>query len=649
MILLLQPYVMLEDGTVKFLEPCGSGCYQGEDVRLWVTYREGAEATAVEVRAQSGRPFHPDCAVGLLIKQIDHLQEYVTASSPYSDYNCWYAPQFETDLTQVKPMTQSLLWKTEDDSYGMILCMSDGHFKSEMKGTEQGLEILLFDWFEGERALSAPVCMLAEGENPFCLGEACVREGMKLLGKSPGGRQDRSYPPVLEKLGWCSWDAFQIRVSEDNLLKKCEEFQEKGIPVRWILLDDMWGDCTDLEQAAGLDTVQEMLKIMKKSKLKGLEGDPKRFPQGLKHCVKEISSHFGMEVGIWYPLTGYWLGIDEDSPLFSRYRDSLIKNPCGWYQPSWEEGDFYDDWNAFFEQCGISFVKIDNQSSHHFTKGMAPVGEIAKGYHRLLERSAKQHFSGQLINCMGLAPEDMWNRPESAVLRCSDDFQPENRAWFHTHILQCTYNSLWAGAFGWCDYDMWWTDDSQAVKNSLLRAVSGGPVYVSDPLGRSRKEVLEPLVLRDGTVLRCDRVGMPTKDCLFSHEPGRVFKVQNRCGEGGVIAVFNLYDVQARGRVSVSDIDGIEGDQFVLYEHFSKTFSIVSKEGQVEISLSGQDAVKLFLAVPYRNQFAPIGNPEKYISLKTIQLVQGERVRLKEPGRCAVVKKGELLIQEQRS
>lgn len=92
--LLLQPYVMLEDGTVKFLESCGSGCYQGEDVRLWVTYREGAEATAVEVRAQSGRPFHPDCAVGLLIKQIAHLQEYVTATSPYSDYNCWYAPLF---------------------------------------------------------------------------------------------------------------------------------------------------------------------------------------------------------------------------------------------------------------------------------------------------------------------------------------------------------------------------------------------------------------------------------------------------------------------------------------------------------------------------------------------------------------------------
>lgn len=202
---------------------------------------------------------------------------------------------------------------------------------------------------------------------------------MKLLARSPGGRQDRSYPPVLEKLGWCSWDAFQIRVSEDNLLKKCEELQEKGIPVRWILLDDMWGDCTDLEQAAGLDTVQEMLKIMKKSKLKVLEGDLKRFPQGLKHCVKEISSRFGMEVGIWYPLTGYWLGIDEDSPLFSRYRDSLIKNPCGWYQPAWEEGDFYDDWNAFLSSAAFPLSRLIIKAPIILPREWRPWGKLRKG------------------------------------------------------------------------------------------------------------------------------------------------------------------------------------------------------------------------------------------------------------------------------
>ena len=32
---------------------------------------------------------------------------------------------------------------------------------------------------------------------------------------------------------------------------------------------------------------------------------------------------------------------------------------------------------------------------------------------------------------------------------------------------------------------MWWSDDGQATKNAVLRAMSGGPVYMSDKLGRS--------------------------------------------------------------------------------------------------------------------------------------------------------------------
>ena len=61
---------------------------------------------------------------------------------------------------------------------------------------------------------------------------------------------------------------------------------------------------------------------------------------------------------------------------------------------------------------------------------------------------------------------------------------------------------------------MWWTDDEQAKKNSVLRAISGGPVYVSDKIGRSRPEVFEPLCYSDGRILRCESPATPTLDCL---------------------------------------------------------------------------------------------------------------------------------------
>ena len=169
----------------------------------------------------------------------------------------------------------------------------------------------------------------------------------------------------------------------------------------------------------------------------------------------------------------------------------------------------------YLRKCGAEFVKIDNQSmSRRYYKKLAPVGQVARQFHDAMEASVGQHFDNQMINCMGMASEDMWNRSVSPNSRCSDDFLPENKAWFTKHILQCSYNCLIQGQFYTCDWDMWWTDDGQAVKNSILRAISGGPIYVSDTLGRSRAEIFKPLVLEDGRILRCDRPAMPARDCL---------------------------------------------------------------------------------------------------------------------------------------
>ena len=55
-----------------------------------------------------------------------------------------------------------------------------------------------------------------------------------------------------------------------------------------------------------------------------------------------------------------------------------------------------------------------------------------------------------------------------------------------------------------------------AALHAAARAVSGGPVYVSDRPGRHDFGLLRRLVLPDGSVLRCAQPGRPTPDCLFA-------------------------------------------------------------------------------------------------------------------------------------
>lgn len=285
--------------------------------------------------------------------------------------------------------------------------------------------------------------------------------------------------------------------------------------------------------------------------------------------------------------------------------------------------------------------------SRRFYKNLDPVGSVARQFHNGMEASVGQHFDNRMINCMGMASEDMWNRSVSPISRCSDDFQPENREWFSKHIVQCSFNCLVQGQFYYCDWDMWWTDDAQAIKNSVIRAVSGGPIYVSDEYERSRRDVLVPLILEDGKILRCDRPGMPSKDSL-TEDPtvsGKVFKIQNVCSSSGVIAAFNLdaENGSVKGRISPKDIEGLKGDSFVVYEHFSGDYRILKADEGFEITLKSSDEFKLYIVVPIENGFAAIGRTDKFISPKTIECVCGESIKLVENGPYAYVKDNKLI------
>ena len=59
-----------------------------------------------------------------------------------------------------------------------------------------------------------------------------------------------------------------------------------------------------------------------------------------------------------------------------------------------------------------------------------------------------------------------------------------------------------------------------AEYHGAARAIGGCPIYVSDKPGNHNFELLKKLVLPDGSVLRAQLPGRPTRDCLFA-DPAR--------------------------------------------------------------------------------------------------------------------------------
>ena len=163
---------------------------------------------------------------------------------------------------------------------------------------------------------------------------------------------------------------------------------------------------------------------------------------------------------MWHPTTGYWKGLDPEGEAFRQLEPCLIcAGDEGIYIHSPDRQKAYRYYcviHDYLKSCGAEFVKIDNQSmNRRYYKNFAPVGLVARQFHDAMEASVGQHFDHQMINCMGMTSEDMWNRSTSPVSRCSDDFLPEDEAWFTKHILQCSYNCLIQGQFYYCDWNMW--------------------------------------------------------------------------------------------------------------------------------------------------------------------------------------------------
>ncbi len=604
-----------------------------------VTTSACGEVTAYTVRARGGDSFlDPDRGVITTLSIPDEIEGYM-AVVRYSPF--WCRPQFGDDFGAMPENTQALLWKKKTGGYGYILPMCSGEYVTSLCGIGGKLCAVTFSSYDRLNTCDAHAFVYGEGEIPYELMQNCAAEAARLLNNGLRLRSERRYPELFEYLGWCTWDAMEIWVNEEETLQKCREFSEKSIPVRWAILDDMWADVAWTQKLPKFTPHEISFDVMHSSTLKDYEADTVRFPSGLAGCIQKMKEEFGLSVGIWHTACGYWTGLHPGEGADRKLSGTTMITHEDRIMPDLRETgkayQFFNTMHTYFRRSGADFVKVDNQSFVRAAyRNDIPVSIAAKNLHAAVDGSVGANFDGNLINCMCMATENMMNRPNSAICRCSDDFQPENREWFSKHVMQCAYNGLVQGQYYYNDWDMWWSDDGQAVKNSVLRAISGGPIYVSDRLGRSRAEIFLPLCFSDGRILRPDNVAVPAEDCLITNmaETARPMKVFNMAGETGYMAVFNLLTdgTSAVGTVAASEIPTLCCERFVMYEFFSGEWKVVTNEEKTEITLRDADDFRLYSFTPIESGTAVIGDASKFISIRAVTDHARGFVRLYEGG-----------------
>lgn len=531
----------------------------------------------------------------------------------------WFQPQFPGKPSEIFQFTRQFVWQEKDGLYGCLLPLCGGDATSYLKGVPGGLELRVSTFQDGLAKAQAPAMLINFGKDPYELVIKAHESALKFLGMTAKPRTAKKFPEPLKYLGWCTWDSFYRDVNAKGILKQLQDFKRKGIPIRTVIIDDGWYKMKD--------------NMMQENRV-----DKAKFPQGLGRLIRRMKREYPIRfVGLWHALTGYWFGVHPENKLDPAMKKELLYSK-GWPPaPPLEHGRaarFWNHWHGWMKSQGADFVKVDGQGGNlRYSRNLMPVSRACANVQKALQDSVNRRFNGNIINCMSMGPEQMWNWFSSNITRSSDDymmFSKESDFWRHSRLN--AYNSFSLSPITWCDWDMFWSASPNADFHQTLRAISGGPVYISDKVGAAKAEKLLPFALKDGRLLRCDQVGVPTLDCLFSDPNlGSALKVMNRANGAGVIALFHATPKKANVQAAFkpSDIRGLQEETFAAWNYRERCGRLLKFDESWKLSLAPAQSC-LFIVQPVKQGFAPIGIVDKLIAPKTIRKWkrQGNQVRV---------------------
>lgn len=526
-----------------------------------------------------------------------------------------------------------VLWELDDGRYGVLLPLVNGDTRAILIGGPDGLRVEL-----NGKAPSDITGVLAAGlgKDPYGAVWAAVQAASGQF-RTFRPREEKVVPDFVDYLGWCTWDAFYKEVDAEKVIQGLESFKAGGVVPKFVLLDDGWQDAEE-------------------HRLVSIRANPQKFPDGLRGLITRAKDDYGVEVfGVWHAFMGYWRGIHEEGEIAKQYRleQSGVKGKHPWADEPLRHGflvhrdevyRFYQEFYAYLRAQGVDMTKVDN---HNALRELSASDEVSvanmRAYQYAMQGAAHTHLRGNLLHCMCNNNDVAYHLSGSVAWRNSDDYFPKIPSSHGFHVHTNAMNALWTSTFALPDWDMFWSAHEAGGFHAAARAISGGPVYVSDKPEGHDFELLKKLVTSDGKLLRCDQPALPAKDCLFvdcAHTP-HALKVVNRNGDAGVLGLFNCYwneqqPTTVTAQASAEDLIGVAGDRFAVYAHNAATLRVVGRHEHVAFDLLPM-GYELLTFAPVTDGVAALGLLDKLNGSAAIEeagwVGDVYRVRLRDGGR----------------
>ncbi len=551
----------------------------------------------------------------------------------------WFTPRIITPESLLDPSEETpfLLLKHGKANHSVILPIPGNHHTVwlETRNGRIGLAWRSEDGFGDEPAIAFTLT----GADPANLPSEAIRL-LRTRITSFRSRQEKSPACFINHFGWCTWDAFYDKVRAPDVMRGIKALADGGFTPGFVILDDGWQDT----QGWSLNSTNCNAK----------------FPQGLAPLIQRARASGVRHFGVWHTLHGYWHGIAQDGPIAKSHRITSIPQNTeafkGWpenFDPSVRHALHPDDAPGFYRSfyaelaaAGVDFTKVDGQSATpYFATDPSEDFECHNSFQWSAQCASSQQLTSGGIHCMAHSADILWRLRSAPVFRNSDDFYPtrpfEAQA---RHLVHNAYHAVFIGLFATPDWDMFHSRHPLALFHAAARALSGGPVYVSDKPGNHDFNLLRRLVLPDGSIPRFESPGLPPANRLFDDplRDGSPLVIANHGGHASSIALFNCRiepePSEIKARWSPAELAGLSGKQFIAHDPiFSETITLRRNQSRID-TLPSHGGLRLWTVSPISDGLlAPLGLEGYLAAAATITSAETTTpgqiaVTLKHPG-----------------
>jgi len=437
-----------------------------------------------------------------------------------------------------------------------------------------------------------------------------------------------------------------------------EGIEHSDVPVRWLLIDDGF-------------------QSLKEGRMQSLKPDSVKFPNGWGTIISAKKEEKIKWMGIWHTLLMYWKNVSPDHDM-SELAPYLMPQPVV-SENSPKDNEFLDDpddsavialipkdtkedsaqfYSRFMEavkEDGFDFIKTDNVSRSIIEYYGTANPARAHRHNVLSLEHACDRLDLPLMNCSAQNTIGLLNAAHSATMRTSPDYRKNQLASSKSQILQSVFNTSWIGPTLWPDHDMFHSSDMEVAETmAITKAMSGGPIYLSDAPSDFNEDVILPLCFSDGLLIRPLAPGVPLPDSFFTdalYERDNLYKVVAPLNnESCAITAYNLAidnRVELSTRITPDDykyssvmmqphqgLRDIPKEGLIVYDWKEQKGSKLSAKG-VDVKITGFGH-ELFLLCPIEQGWAVVGRPDKYLSPSTVQILETKRnsvsIKMVEPG-----------------